>query len=440
MTDGTPSRRQAGSGLRVLFSLAAAVVVVAGLKLAAQIFVPVMLGLFFALLSLPVLNWLVARRVPHALAVLATVLIDLLFLSVVAFLLSGVVGNLQSKSGEYAERLRFQAVEFSTTMDREIQRLGGFWRRSVAPRGESSAAEGPKAPDAGAERRPAEPQVGPAGDPTGPTGEQQNSQEMAVVLDTSLPTFRELFERYWDSNRVVATFGRVDFVGRFASIASKSVFALIVMIFILAESSRFVSKVDEVRQARGPDLYPFQRTSRDIQKYLGIKTAASVVTGFLAAISCYFFKLDFPLLWGLVAFLFNYVPVIGSIVAAVPAVILALILHGFWPAAGVLSCYLVINFTIGNFLEPIFMGERFGLSTIVVILSVLFWGFVWGPVGMLLAVPLTMVLKVMLASSNDFRWISALMGKGHAEALAEAAPSLPPGPGREGETGGPAAT
>ncbi len=127
------------------------------------------------------------------------------------------------------------------------------------------------------------------------------------------------------------------------------------------------------------------------------------------------------MLWGLVAFLFNYVPAIGSIVAGIPPVLLALILHGFWPAMGVMACYLVINFTIGNFLEPIFMGERFGISIVVVIFSVLFWGFVWGPVGMLLAVPLTMIVKVMLDNSSDFRWISALMSKGHAEAVGAAA-------------------
>jgi AI-2 transport protein TqsA len=67
--------------------------------------------------------------------------------------------------------------------------------------------------------------------------------------------------------------------------------------------------------------------------------------------------------------------------------------------------------TIGNFLEPMLLGERFGISTVIVILSVLFWGFVWGPVGMLLAVPLTMLVKVMLDNSSDLRWISALMGK-----------------------------
>lgn len=414
MAEPAQNRKTTGGGLRVLFSLASVVVITSGLKFAAQIFVPVMLGIFFALLSLPVLNWLVARRVPHPLAVVATVLIDLLVLFVVAFLLSGVVGDLQSKSGEYAERLRRQAAEFSTAMDSQIERLGNLWRRGS----EEGPSETGRSGGGAVEVAPP-PEV--SDDPLfrSERGEREFGTS-TVVLDTSLPTFRELFERYWDSNRIVATIGRFDFVARFTSLATKSVFAIIVMIFILAESNRLAYKVEDVRRERGPDLAPFRRISLDIQKYLGIKTVSSVATGFLAALSCYFFRIDFPLLWGLVAFLFNYVPAIGSILAGVPPVLLAFILHGFWPASGVLACYLVINLTIGNFLEPIFMGDRFGLSTIVVILSVLFWGFVWGPVGMLLAVPLTMVVKVMLDSSSEFRWVSALMGKGHGDPLPDA--------------------
>ena len=103
---------------------------------------------------------------------------------------------------------------------------------------------------------------------------------------------------------------------------------------------------------------------------------------------------------------------------------------GGWPATGVMICYLVINIGLGNFLEPMLLGSRFGISTVVVILSVLFWGYVWGPVGMFLAVPLTMMVKVMLDNSTDLQWVSVLMGKqrrprrGGAAALGPAA--LPP--------------
>ncbi|MBL9157997.1 MAG: AI-2E family transporter [Verrucomicrobiales bacterium] len=406
MADTAQIKKQAGNGLRLLFSVACVVIIVTGLKASARLFVPVMLGVFLAMLSLPILNWLHARGLPRMLAVIATVFVDLLFLFVVIFLLSGVVGDLQSKSTEYAERFRRQAAAFSESMDQQLERLGGFWTRAgIQLSQDEDAMDAASGKDA---------VIGPA-EPIPAKVRPANAPEMAVVLDTSIPTFRELFERYWDSTRVVGMIGQVDLVGRFTSFASQSVFALIVMIFLLGESDRFVQKVRDVRREGGPDLSRFQRTSRDIQKYLAIKTVASSATGFLAAISCYFFKVDFPLLWGLVAFLFNYVPAIGSIVAAIPPVVLALILHGFWPGVGVLACYLVINFTIGNFLEPIFMGERFGLSTVVVISSVLFWGFVWGPVGMLLAVPLTMIVKVMLDNSTEFRWISALMGKAQTE-------------------------
>jgi len=151
----------------------------------------------------------------------------------------------------------------------------------------------------------------------------------------------------------------------------------------------------------------------EIQKYLGIKTAVSMVTGILAWLVCTIFGIDFPILWGLVAFTFNYIPAIGSLLAAIPPILLALILYdNIWPAVGVLIGYLAINVTLGNFLEPMVLGNRFGISTVVVILSVLFWGYVWGPVGMFLAVPLTMMVKVMLDNSTDLRWLSVMMGKG----------------------------
>jgi len=409
MSEVTQSRKQSGSGLRILLSLASVVVIVMGLKASAALFIPVMLGLFLALLSLPILNWLDDRALPRPLAVVATVLIDLLFLFVIVFLLSGVIGALQSKSADYAERMRKQAAHFSTSMDQQIARFGSFWSRAgdEVPPGTETGAETPA-----------------------PAITLSPGTDLSTVLDTSFPTFQELFERYWDSNRLVAMMGQFDVVSRFTSLASQSIFALIVMIFILSESGRYAQKVRDVLRVKGPDLSLFQNTSRDIQKYLAIKTVSSAVTGILAAISCIIFRVDFPLLWGLVAFLFNYVPAIGSIFAAVPPVILALILHGFWPAAGVLACYLVINFTIGNFLEPIFLGDRFGISTVIVVLSVLFWGFIWGPVGMLLAVPLTMLVKVMLDNNSDLRWISAFMGKGHAEPVEEvsnATPTADPG-------------
>ncbi len=392
MSEAVKGKKQgAGSGIRVLISLACVVLIVTGLKLASSLFIPIMMGLFIALLSMPILNWLDRLGLPRPLAVLMTVITDLLILGGIVFLASGVIGDFNEKSGEYTERLRRQAEEFSVTMDQQLARLENFWRSSGA------VDEDGNTPDT---------VTLPGELPLPNTGEEGVLGAIGPTM-----TFRELFNLYWDSSRVMEMLGGFNVVNRFTSLASQTFFALIVMIFVLAESGSYAHKVTEVLKVRGPDLNRFRSISQDIQKYLGIKTAASAATGILATFTCVLFKIDFPLLWGLVAFLFNYVPAIGSILAGIPPVVLGLILHGFWPAVGVMACYLIVNVSIGNFLEPMLLGKRFGISTVIVILSVLFWGFIWGPVGMLLAVPLTMLVKVMLDNSSDLRWISALMGK-----------------------------
>ena len=392
MSEAVKGKKQgAGSGIRVLISLACVVLIVTGLKLASSLFIPIMMGLFIALLSMPILNWLDRLGLPRPLAVLMTVIADLLILGGIVFLASGVIGDFNEKSGEYTERLRRQAEEFSVTMDQQLARLENFWRSSGAVDENGNTLDTVTLP----------------GElPLPNTGEEGVLGAIGPTM-----TFRELFNLYWDSSRVMEMLGGFNVVNRFTSLASQTFFALIVMIFVLAESGSYAHKVTEVLKVRGPDLSRFRSISQDIQKYLGIKTAASAATGILATFTCVMFKIDFPLLWGLVAFLFNYVPAIGSILAGIPPVVLALILHGFWPAVGVMACYLIVNVSIGNFLEPMLLGERFGISTVIVILSVLFWGFIWGPVGMLLAVPLTMLVKVMLDNSSDLCWISALMGK-----------------------------
>ncbi len=121
---------------------------------------------------------------------------------------------------------------------------------------------------------------------------------------------------------------------------------------------------------------------------------------------------EYALLWALIAFVFNYIPSIGSILASVPPVLLTLIDHGLGKALIVALLFIAVNLTLGNFVEPHLMGRRFGISTLVVILSLIFWGWLWGPVGMLLSVPLTMMVKIMLENTEDFRWVAQLIGAG----------------------------
>ncbi|MCB0321727.1 MAG: AI-2E family transporter, partial [Bdellovibrionales bacterium] len=113
--------------------------------------------------------------------------------------------------------------------------------------------------------------------------------------------------------------------------------------------------------------------------------------------------------WGLVAFVLNYVPIVGSIIASIPAIVLGFIQFGTPTGVILIVFYLAINNGVSNFLEPMLMGPRLGLSPLVVFLSLIVWGWVWGPAGMLLSVPLTMVVKILLEHSEEFRWIAILM-------------------------------
>jgi len=136
----------------------------------------------------------------------------------------------------------------------------------------------------------------------------------------------------------------------------------------------------------------------------------SMATGGAVYILLYVQKVDFAILWALLAFLLNFIPNIGSIIAAIPAVLLSLIQLGPGQAAISAIGYLLINILIGSIIEPRTMGKGVGLSTLVVFLSLAFWGWVLGPVGMLLSVPLTMTVKIALGEHDETRWIALLLG------------------------------
>ncbi len=146
------------------------------------------------------------------------------------------------------------------------------------------------------------------------------------------------------------------------------------------------------------------------KQYTSIKALMSLVTGMLVWLGCSLIGLDFAILWGFIAFMLNFIPTIGSIIAAVPAVLLAVVQLGPMMALAVAGLYVAVNMIIGNLIEPRYMGRRVGLSTLVVFLSMVFWGWLLGPVGMLLSVPLTMVSKFAAQANENTRWVAILLG------------------------------
>jgi AI-2 transport protein TqsA len=235
------------------------------------------------------------------------------------------------------------------------------------------------------------------------------------MIDSGLAALhdRGIDTTYWDSIELVNPAALLALaqgtLRGIASVLSTTVLVLIILIFILAEASGFGIKLRAAMGQADADLSRFTRITFEVQRFLGIKTLTSLTTGVLVGVWTWLMGLEFALLWGLLAFLLNYIPSVGSILAAIPAVALALLEFGVSRAMMVALGYLAVNIAIGNVIEPNVMGRRLGLSALVVVLSLIFWGWVLGPIGMFLSVPLTVIVKIMLENTRDFRWVAILL-------------------------------
>lgn len=194
------------------------------------------------------------------------------------------------------------------------------------------------------------------------------------------------------------------------SALSNIVLILLTVAFILFEASSFPVKLRAVLGDPKQAFPQFTRFVGDIERYMVIKTLISLVTGGLIGTWLFILGVDFPILWGFLAFLLNYVPSVGSTVAAIPAVLLAFIQLGIGSALMATAGYMVVNFILDNVIETRLMGRKLGLSTLVVFLSLVFWGSLLGPVGMVLCIPLTMTLKFACENNKGTQWIAVLLG------------------------------
>ncbi len=344
-------------GARFLLMGASFVIVVAGLREGASILLPFALALFLAVMSMPIMFWLQLRRVPAPLAIALTMLVIGVLFGALIMLGTQAVADFQDLLPLY--QARFEALYDS-------------WKAAVSAR----------------------------------FGVELAQYRLLDLIDPSA---------------AVGFFGRT--AAGVASFFTTTLLVLLIMAFTLSEATVFPFKFRAIVGPSGGDRRRVTKRVendrrrvtkivREIQAYLGIKTLISLATGLLIGALAWLAGLDFPILLGLIGFVMNYIPSVGSILAAVPALLLSVVQFGslsnFLIVAG---GYGAINMVMGNLIEPNLMGRRLGLSTLVVILSLLFWAWVWGPVGALLAVPLTMVVKIMLENTEDLRWVAILLDK-----------------------------
>ncbi len=347
-------------GLRFLFTLAVGVILIQGLRFAQPIVLPVALAGFLAVICLPIVLWMKSKRVPVVVAVPVTVLA-----------VAGVFGLLIVLGTQQLTGLQERFIEQGEAVVPELR----VWIREIDAR----------------------------------------FPFLGLDVEDLEATVFGLF----DVSRLASMAAGVTTWA--LSFVSTTFLVFLILAFALGEAVVFPRKLGVIAGDAVASNERLTAIVDEVQGYLVIKTLVSLTTGMLLGLWTWAMGLEHWLLLGLIAFALNYIPTIGSVLASVPALALALIqvdpMSGEFVGVDIQHAvivslgYLTVNILFGNWLEPILMGRRLGLSTLVVVLSLVFWGWLWGPVGAVLSVPLTMVVKIMLENTRDLQWVAVLLGK-----------------------------
>lgn len=327
----------------LLVSLAAFVIIVAGMKLASALLVPFLLAVFISILIAAPYDWLQCKGLPAGIALLLVLGILVVVMVLVGSLIGSSVEDFTGTFPVYETRLKEISNGF-------VAWLAGF----------------------------------------------------------GIHISSELLSDYADPGKAMKMAANV--LGSLGNMLTNSFLILVTVVFIMLEAASFPAKWRAGHDNADASLQRFSATAKTINQYMGIKMLTSLATGLAVVTLLGLVGVDYAVLWGVLAFLLNFIPNIGSIIAAIPAVLLALVQPGMAAALAVAGGYLVINVVIGTFLEPRFMGKGLGLSVLVVFLSLVIWGWVLGPVGMLLSVPLTIAIKIALEGQEETRWMAIMLG------------------------------
>ncbi|MEZ6124880.1 MAG: AI-2E family transporter [Planctomycetaceae bacterium] len=440
-------------GVSYLYMAAAFVLVVAGMRAAEPILNPLLLAVFLSVICAPAYFALLKRKVANWLALLIVVsVLSAVMLSVVFVVMESIAG-FTSNHRHYEELLQERTRGFR----RQIDQLRPGWIRDTDSDPQKPKAEGPPAvADAvgasdGTGESPATPLPEVAGDSASPersASENPNSEDASAESNADdrpesaediapgpesksasgeeeLPAVFRFPEpersiprdqRGWDAY-ILQQFSPGAAISLAASVAgsigqmlSNVFLILLTVVFILLEVGTFEVKMHQAFVRKDDVGDRAARIIKSIQHYIVMKTWVSLATGVLITIWLSFLGVRYSVLWGLLAFLFNFIPNIGSFIAAVPAILIAWLELTTLPAIAAAVGFIIINGAIGNFIEPRLMGKGLGLSPLVVFCSMVFWGWVLGPVGMLLSVPLTMTARIALDGFDDTRWLATLLG------------------------------
>jgi len=326
---------------------AALVIIIAGMKYAAPMLVPFLLAVFIAIISFPLMNFLQQKGLPKGISLTMVVLLVISTGIGLTFLVGSSI------------------TDFSRSLPEYQQRIDAQWGEAIV----------------------------------------WLAKHGISVTDS----IKEITDP-------AAALGFISAILKgFGGVLTNSFLIILTVIFLLMEAAGFTQKFlrlnDEASNLATAGSPIFSDVFVDkLRRYMSMKTIISMTTGIIIGVAMWLIGVDYPVLWGVLAFMLNFVPNIGSIIAAVPAIMLTVVQLGLMSALIVAAVYMSVNVLVGSFIEPKYMGKGLGLSTLVVFVSLVFWGWVLGPVGMLLSVPLTITVKLALDSKSETQWLGHLLG------------------------------
>ena len=327
----------------VIMIIAGLVVIVAGMKYAEAVLIPLMMAIFIAIVCRGPISWLRRKGVPDWLAVFMVLTLLCIVVLVTVIVVGSSVEDFLHNIPEYKAKLAQQMEQVYTFLGSKGVHLKGKGQKEI------------------------------------------------LNPETAMKYAGQLFNEL-------------------STLLANGLLVLLMVVFLSLEAGGLPAKLRAIFGDDDKINRQIQKFSDSVKHYMFILTMVSFVTGALVSICLLVIGVEYPLMWGMLAFALNFIPTIGSIIAAVPAVLIAMVQLVPGSGLAVAVCYLVINIVMGNVVAPRFMGKGLGLSTSIVFISLLFWGWIFGPVGMLLSVVLTMKLKIWLDSNEDTKWLALLLG------------------------------
>ena len=356
-------------------------IIVTILKQLKTVFIPLTFAMYLSFIFSPINRYLTSKRVPKMLTV--TLLVVIIFFT---FTLAGTL-------------VYTGVATFADDWPWYKARIGSFLNDS---------AKALRLPDYALEREDIEKhpeQYGKDGKPLETPGEQN-------AIKTQ---FREYFSEVDLSmilNQLSIQKMVTNTMGTFGDFLFKLMMTIIFMIFIVAGRERFARRLERAltQEEQKHSSSIFQEVEKNIIRYLVVKTFISLGTALAGMFFVYIFGIDFVIITGLLLFILNFIPNIGSIVASLFPIVVSVFQYGFgWQTFAILSALTGIQMVFGNILEPKILGDQYNLSPVVILFALIFWGWVWGAVGMILAVPIVLTIHIIIREFDSLRVITAIL-------------------------------